>query len=184
MTVSTWGRGRSEGARREAQDGRFPLSGLCVGPLHLPFAVGSLQKAVDGPRRSGGIGRRASLRGWCPQGRGGSSPPSDTNRCSIDLRSDRHRDVTRCRSAVGRVRSLSVGGCGQFVEDRAHLLERFRRRPTDPRIADCAWSGRPPEHRCSRSAVGLRVQGEGRRTGALKSQALRAQRLTCTAISY
>ncbi len=29
-------------------------------------------------RRSGGIGRRASLRGWCPQGRGGSSPPSDT----------------------------------------------------------------------------------------------------------
>ena len=30
------------------------------------------------PRRSGGIGRRASLRGWCPQGRGGSSPPSDT----------------------------------------------------------------------------------------------------------
>src|SRR5205807_157489 len=30
-------------------------------------------------RRSGGIGRRASLRGWCPQGRGGSSPPSDTN---------------------------------------------------------------------------------------------------------
>ena len=33
-------------------------------------------------RRSGGIGRRASLRGWCPQGRGGSSPPSDTHfRC-------------------------------------------------------------------------------------------------------
>src|SRR5690349_16245172 len=31
-------------------------------------------------RRSGGIGRRASLRGWCPQGRGGSSPPSDTVR--------------------------------------------------------------------------------------------------------
>jgi hypothetical protein len=31
-----------------------------------------------GSRRSGGIGRRASLRGWCPQGRGGSSPPSDT----------------------------------------------------------------------------------------------------------
>ena len=31
------------------------------------------------PRRSGGIGRRASLRGWCPQGRGGSSPPSDTH---------------------------------------------------------------------------------------------------------
>jgi hypothetical protein len=30
-------------------------------------------------RRSGGIGRRASLRGWCPQGRGGSSPPSDTH---------------------------------------------------------------------------------------------------------
>jgi hypothetical protein len=29
--------------------------------------------------RSGGIGRRASLRGWCPQGRGGSSPPSDTH---------------------------------------------------------------------------------------------------------
>ena len=30
------------------------------------------------PRRSGGNGRRASLRGWCPLGRGGSSPPSDT----------------------------------------------------------------------------------------------------------
>lgn len=32
----------------------------------------------QGPRRSGGIGRRASLRGWCPKGCGGSSPPSDT----------------------------------------------------------------------------------------------------------
>ena len=31
------------------------------------------------PRRSGGIGRRARLRIWCPQGCGGSSPPSDTN---------------------------------------------------------------------------------------------------------
>ena len=30
------------------------------------------------PRRSGGIGRRTSLRGWRPQGCGGSSPPSDT----------------------------------------------------------------------------------------------------------
>ena len=33
------------------------------------------------PRRSGGIGRRASLRSWCPKGRGGSSPPSDTVWC-------------------------------------------------------------------------------------------------------
>ena len=36
-------------------------------------------------RRSGGIGRRASLRGWCPQGRGGSSPPSDTIVMSRDI---------------------------------------------------------------------------------------------------
>ncbi len=31
-------------------------------------------------RGGGGIGRRASLRGWCPQGRGGSSPPHRTGR--------------------------------------------------------------------------------------------------------
>ena len=37
------------------------------------------------PRRSGGIGRRASLRGWCPTGRGGSSPPSDTFAMSRDI---------------------------------------------------------------------------------------------------
>ena len=31
-----------------------------------------------GPRRSGEIGRRASLRGWSSKGGGGSSPPFDT----------------------------------------------------------------------------------------------------------
>jgi hypothetical protein len=31
-----------------------------------------------GPRRSGEIGRRTSLRGWRSKGRGGSSPPFDT----------------------------------------------------------------------------------------------------------
>ena len=54
-------------------------------PLRGPCTVTSPQGRPRGPRRSGGIGRRASLRGWCPQGRGGSSPPSDTNRCSINV---------------------------------------------------------------------------------------------------
>ena len=45
----------------------------------MPLSPGDPQ-VIRWPRRSGGIGRRASLRGWCPQGRGGSSPPSDTNR--------------------------------------------------------------------------------------------------------
>ncbi len=30
---------------------------------------------IRGRRESGGIGRRASLRSWWPEGRGGSSPP-------------------------------------------------------------------------------------------------------------
>src|SRR5947209_4701847 len=53
-----------------------------------PIAATYATATVEGPRRSGGIGRRASLRGWCPTGRGGSSPPSDTH----PLR--RHRDVS------------------------------------------------------------------------------------------
>src|SRR5438445_13682687 len=43
-----------------------------------PIVPKQVAAKVSGPRRSGGIGRRASLRGWCPTGRGGSSPPSDT----------------------------------------------------------------------------------------------------------
>jgi ABC-type transport system substrate-binding protein len=47
----------------------------------LSSRIGSSGTAkVESPRRSGGIGRRASLRGWCPQGRAGSSPASDTIR--------------------------------------------------------------------------------------------------------
>ena len=53
--------------------GGATLRGAVVWPVDWPPIRGDPE-----PRRSGGIGRRASLRSWCPQGCGGSSPPSDT----------------------------------------------------------------------------------------------------------
>src|SRR2546421_1130163 len=52
-------------------------SGL-VAAVHFARSPHTGDRYSEPPRRSGGIGRRASLRGWCPSGRGGSSPPSDT----------------------------------------------------------------------------------------------------------
>src|SRR5436190_3502625 len=68
-------------ATRVARPGHTP-------PAISPDPVYGATGKVSAPRRSGGIGRRASLRGWCPTGRGGSSPPSDTcisyTRCRLD----------------------------------------------------------------------------------------------------
>ena len=44
------------------------------------------------------VGRRASLRGWCPQGRGGSSPPSDTIKTRLLESNLLVEDVHRRRS--------------------------------------------------------------------------------------
>ena len=41
---------------------------------------GASTATIRGPRASGGIGRRAGFRFLCPQGRGGSTPPSPTAR--------------------------------------------------------------------------------------------------------
>ena len=85
-----------------------------AGPLGLGRCAGATVAARSGPmptrydlrtllshcyaRRSGGIGRRASLRGWCPQGRGGSSPPSDTIKTRLLESNLLVEDVHRWRS--------------------------------------------------------------------------------------
>ena len=54
---------------------------------------------MTAPRRSGEIGRRTSLRGWRPKGRGGSSPPFDTIVWRCFRRSEGLRRVWITRSA-------------------------------------------------------------------------------------
>src|SRR6266496_789973 len=51
------------------------------GPLFQPYDRGI--KYTPRPRRSGGIGRRARLRAWLPQGSAGSSPVSGTCRARV-----------------------------------------------------------------------------------------------------
>ena len=72
-----------------------------------------------GPRRSGEIGRRASLRGWCPKGRGGSSPPFDTKQM-FDCQGSRTVRACGSTEAVCQVGShgLFVTGAGGFEGDR------------------------------------------------------------------
>ena len=82
-------------------------------------------------RRSGGIGRRASLRGWCPQGRGGSSPPSDT-RCCTRIR--RHTDDLFVVVIVTRTPSSAYTSAFSFGSAVPSTAGMSRRSPTRRRI--------------------------------------------------
>ena len=75
-------------------------------------------------RASGGIGRRAGFRFLCPQGRGGSSPPSRT--CLLDTGSAhrRGRSTNDRRRAHVRLVLLGVPGSGKGTQGAA-LAEHY-----------------------------------------------------------
>jgi peptide/nickel transport system substrate-binding protein len=122
-------------------------------------------------RRSGGIGRRASLRGWCPQGRRGSSPLSDT----VSLRLNLHS--LGSSSLLDRRIALSGRFSGSFGASRSGR-RRFR---WTGRCADrCTKSSKPSTHprgvSCSDLAVVPRAGGGRRRVHGQAGVACRRRR--------
>ena len=87
------------------------------------------------------------MRGWCPQGRGGSSPPSDTY-ANPTRQVDREGGLTdggvEADREFGRLEDCLLLGCGEPVGHRDQAAEpveevtdRLRVETADPSLGGC-----------------------------------------------
>ena len=103
------------GERHTVIAGNAPLAGSHGAARRARVLIALRSEFI---RRSGGIGRRARLRIWCPQGCGGSSPPSDT-KCRLMRPSGAASAFhLRNRAQIGRLcgsKTADLGSWGQCV---------------------------------------------------------------------
>lgn len=159
----------------------------CEGTLHsvLMFCMSKGERTRPGrtvrrkcgsprqhPCAGGGIGRRAGFRFQCPKGRGGSTPPSRTERERVSPGDENHREgpVSRCPEAwpelgpefgpkLGRPKRSGDVTCGTTTDAPGMRREYFCGRSA------CTTSGPARGVRARRSCDVRRDCGVSRRDG-------------------